>query len=181
MRRDCDALSDEAARLAVTDLFRLARPKMRDGGSLILFRPGTLAHPPWLLNTAGEFGWTCRHAVTWQRGAPKLGDGRAPYSTATERLLVFVIGDEPLVNHDGSGRSASARAHVTPTVAHRIKASEPPTGAETAARRRHGAGNSGVPVAVTYAPQSAFAFLNLPMATVMSCLRGRSGSLGAVA
>ncbi|MEM6552588.1 MAG: DNA methyltransferase [Planctomycetota bacterium] len=104
-KRDCDALCDAEARSAVTDLLRLAPPKMTAGGCLILFRPGALADPPWLLNAAEQFGWACRHAVTWQRGGPKLGDGRAPYAAATERLLVFSRGSEPLVNHDGSARS----------------------------------------------------------------------------
>lgn len=104
-RRDCDGMTNEAARQLVVELFRLASLLMAEGGCLVLFRPGGLADPPWVLTAAEEFGWTCRHAVTWQRGAPKLGNGRAPYAPASERLLVFARGDEPLVNHDGSARS----------------------------------------------------------------------------
>lgn len=74
--RDCDGLEDESARALTSDLFRLS--------------------------AAAEYGWDCRHALAWRRGPTKLGDGRAPYTSATERLLVFARPGATLVHHDGS-------------------------------------------------------------------------------
>lgn len=51
--------------------------------------------------------------MTWQRGAPKVGDGKSTYSAATERLLIFAMGTDPLVNHDGSARNDVVKVPVT--------------------------------------------------------------------
>lgn len=100
--KDCDNLDDESAQQQMRDLFRLTGPLMVEGGCLIVFRPGGLADPPWLLQAATESGWDCRHALAWRRGPVKLGDGRSPYTSGTERILVFARKNEDLLNHDGS-------------------------------------------------------------------------------
>jgi hypothetical protein len=103
--RDCDSLADADVRQVVLDLLRSSSSRVAEGGCLVLFRPGGLHDPPWILDAAKSHGWTCRHAVTWQRGSPKLGDGKSPYAPGTERLLVFALGNEPLINHDSSPRA----------------------------------------------------------------------------
>lgn len=100
--RNCDNLDDGAARRQTLDLFRLAAPLMADGGCLVMFRPGGLADPLWLMQAAAEHGWDCRHALAWRRGPVKLGDGRSPYTSQTERILVFAQDGMALINHDGS-------------------------------------------------------------------------------
>ena len=99
---DCDHLEDASAQQQHADLFELTAPKMAQGGCMVIFRPGGLADPLWLLRSADQYGWECRHAVTWRRGPGKLGDGRSPYTSATERLLVFARNNDALENHDGS-------------------------------------------------------------------------------
>ena len=89
-------------RALTLDLFRLSAGLVETDGCLILCRPGGLADPPWLLAAAESHGWECRPALAWRRGPTKLGDGRAPYTSATERLLVFARPGATLVNHDGS-------------------------------------------------------------------------------
>lgn len=100
--KDCDNLDDESAKMQMADLFRLAAPLMTDGGCLVVFRPGGLADPPWLMQAAEESDWDCRHALAWRRGPVKLGDGRSPYTAGTERILIFARKNQELVNHDGS-------------------------------------------------------------------------------
>ncbi|MEM6394250.1 MAG: DNA methyltransferase [Planctomycetota bacterium] len=103
--RDCDGLDDNSARALTIELFQIAAPLMVKGGCLVLFRPGGLADPVWLLSAADQYGWECRHALAWRRGPAKLGDGRAPYTSGTERILVFARRGVSLINHDGSSRS----------------------------------------------------------------------------
>lgn len=100
----CDAMDDESARALHRDLFEMALPLIRPGGCLIICRPGGHFDPPWLINMAIEARWDCKHACGWRRGSPKLGNGSAPYTTGTERLLVFSRQGEELRNHDGSSR-----------------------------------------------------------------------------
>ncbi len=104
-QRDCDGLDDESARALTEDLFRLCVPLLRADGCLLLFRPGGLADPVWLMEAAAQHGWECRHALAWRRGPAKLGDGQAPYTSATERIMVFAQSGAMLVNHDGSSQS----------------------------------------------------------------------------
>ena len=100
--QDCDGLDDDSARALTRDLFRLSSKIMQQDGCLIVCRPGGLADPPWLIDSAEDLGLECRHALAWRRGPTKLGDGRSPYTSATERLLVFARPGAVLVNHDGS-------------------------------------------------------------------------------
>lgn len=100
----CDGMDDESARALHFDLFNMAAPLMRQGGCLIVCRPGGYFDPPWLINMAQETGWDCKHACGWRRGSPKLGNGFSPYTTGTERLLVFCRKGDELRNHDGSSR-----------------------------------------------------------------------------
>lgn len=100
--RDCDGMDDDSARALTSDLFRLSAELVQIDGCLIVCRPGGLADPPWLLSAAEVHGWECRHALAWRRGSAKLGDGRAPYTSATERMLVFAKPGASLINHDGS-------------------------------------------------------------------------------
>ena len=103
--RDCDGLDDASARALTNDLFRIVRPLIAQDGCLLLFRPGGLADPVWLLESAAQYGWECRHALTWRRGPAKLADGRGPYTSGTERILVFAQHGAKLMNHDGSSLS----------------------------------------------------------------------------
>jgi len=100
----CDGMDDESARALHRDLFEKALPLMRAGGCLIICRPGGHFDPPWLINMAADTGWDCKHACGWRRGSPKLGNGSTPYTTGTERLLIFSRQGEDLRNHDGSSR-----------------------------------------------------------------------------
>jgi len=47
--KECDHLDDESVQQQMTDLFRLTAPLMVESGCLIVFRPGGLADPPWLM------------------------------------------------------------------------------------------------------------------------------------
>lgn len=100
----CDGMDDESARALHRDLFIMSLPLMRPGGCLVLCRPGGHVDPPWLITMALEAGWECKHACGWRRGSPKLGNGSSPYTTGTERLLVFCRVGDHLQNHDGSSR-----------------------------------------------------------------------------
>jgi hypothetical protein len=101
----CEGMDDESARALHVDLFRITGPLMMEGGCLIVCRPGGHADPPWLINAAEESGWVCRHAVSWRRGPGKLGNGVSPYTSGTERLLVFSRCGEQLIKHDDSSCS----------------------------------------------------------------------------
>lgn len=102
---DCEGMDDQSARALHLDLFRVAAPLMMKGGCLIVCRPGGHADPSWLTDSAEAHGWVCRHAVSWRRGPGKLGSGSSPYTSTTERLLVFARRGDQLINHDGSSPS----------------------------------------------------------------------------
>jgi hypothetical protein len=103
-RRDCDSLRHDEAVAVTVDLFRLALPKLAQGGCMVVFRPGAIADPSWLMDAAEAHGWACRYALTWHKGSVKLADASEPYAASSERMLVFARPGDRLINHDGSER-----------------------------------------------------------------------------
>jgi DNA methylase len=104
-RLACDGMRNDEAIAATVDLFRLGLPRLASGGCMVLFRPGGQPDPPWLMNAAEEYGWSCSHALTWSKGHIQLANSAAPYSISSERLLVFARQGDRLINHDCSDRS----------------------------------------------------------------------------
>ena len=109
LRTDCDANSDKEALEVTLSLFSVCLPKLAAGGCLVLFQPGAKPDRPEVLEAAQRNGWECRYALTWLKTRRELaapGNCATPYSTSTERILVFSRKNESLRWHEkGLSRS----------------------------------------------------------------------------
>ena len=109
LRIDCDSNSDKEALEVTLSLFSVCLPKLAVGGCLVLFQPGAKPDRPEVLEAAQRSGWACRYALTWLKTRKELaapGNCATPYSTSTERMLVFSRRNESLRWHEkGLSRS----------------------------------------------------------------------------
>lgn len=105
-RKECDGNSEESVLKLLDDLLHLLEPKMKPGGSALLYRPGGFHDS--LYTAIGEssmkHGWGIEHVLTWDKGRTQLARADAPYATRTESIYVLARSGDRLVNHDGSCR-----------------------------------------------------------------------------
>ena len=89
-RYDCDNNATDEAMAVTIDLFRTCKPKIAEGGILLLFQAGGRPDHPEILAAASEHGWECRHALTWHKtNAVNPCHLSEPYGISTERILLF--------------------------------------------------------------------------------------------
>lgn len=102
LRVDCDFNSDSDALDVTVDLFEACRSKIAEGGALVLFQPGGKPDRVEVLQAAQDHGWECKHALVWYKEKVAPTDRIGPYSTSSERILVFGRPGDQLKWHDPS-------------------------------------------------------------------------------
>ena len=90
LRTACDNNTEEGALATTLPLFKECLPKLAPGGCLLLFQAGGKPDRPEILIEAAQQGWECLYGLTWQKGTFTPADCVLPYTTSSERILVFV-------------------------------------------------------------------------------------------